>query len=266
MMKIQNEARPHFSNSQLTTYLNCPMAYYLQYEIGIPWKQTPSAVAFGACIHRAIEIMSVCLQQGREPTQDDVVGTFNRDWADKIESENIVWRKPEEPAQLLIKGQDLLELYYKRFHERGYTAVELGFRLPILDPQTGLFVESHDLVGKFDAIEDGGTLVEIKTASRMPNKTQVHSDLQITLYSWAYRLLYGKPEDKILAVYLIKTKEPKIEVIETHRGEEDHTKLICLIEQVIRAIDQRLFYPNPVGGFGCGYCNYTLECKEQWPL
>jgi CRISPR/Cas system-associated exonuclease Cas4 (RecB family) len=265
-MKILNEPRPHFSVSQLTDYLNCPLAYRFRHVLGLAWGTTPRAVAFGASVHKSIEYMNKCLANGRpDVTADDVVTAFNRDWAHQIKTNNINWKKADEAAELLMKGQELLETYWQRFHDRRYTAVELGFRLPILDPSTGLFIKSRDVVGRIDAI-DGGTLVEVKTSGRTPNQYQVDADLQLTLYSWAYRFLYGKAEDKIQVVYLVKTKEPKLEVLETHRDPEDHTKLISLMEQVIRAIDQRLFYPNPVGGYSCGTCGYRAECKEQWPL
>ena len=265
-MKIQNERKPHFSVSQLTTYLQCPLAYYFQYELGLAWKVTPSAVAFGKCMHRAIETMNVCRKQGQEVSQDDLLRSFSRQWADTIEAGHVGWKKPEEPAELLTKGQCLLEEYYRQFRKCQYSDVELGFRLPILDAATGLYVQSRDIVGYIDAIDNGSTIVEYKTTGRTPNQHQVDSDLQLTLYSWAYRMLYGIPEDRIIVVNLVKTKEPKIEVVETHREEEDYTKLIGLMQQVIRAVDQRLFYPNPIGGFGCGTCNYAEECRKEWPI
>ena len=264
-MQLRNECRPHFSISQLTDYLNCPFAYYLRHVAGLSWKSTPPAVAFGGTIHRTIEYMHKCQMHG-SVDRDDVLTAFHHDWAANIDGNNISWRKPDESAELQAKGQALVELYYDKFHSHRYSEVELGFRLPILDPSTGLFVSSRDMVGRIDAIDGGNSLVEVKTTSRKPSQTQVDSGLQITLYSWAYRMLYGVPEDRIIVVNLVKTKEPRIVVLETQREEEDYTKLIGLVDQVLRAIDSHLFYPNPIGGYGCGSCNYRDECSDQWPL
>jgi len=261
MMNIQNERKPHISISQLTDYLNCPYAYYLHNVAGIAWKFMPSTVAFGACIHRTIATMNTHIRYGYHTSKDNVVGQFTDQWGDEIQKKNIHWSKPEEPAELLIKGEKLMELHWKRFHRRRYDEVELGFRLPLLDPATGMYVPQREVVGILDAVSDGA-LVEYKTSSRTPNQAMVDSDLQLTLYSWAYRMLYGVPEDKIIVVYLVKTKRPKIQVVETHRNDDDYTKLICLMEQVIKAIDAGFFYPNPIGGFGCGLCQYKVECKD----
>lgn len=266
-MKIQNEPRAHFSISQLTTYLQCPLQYYFQYELGLAWKSTPSAVAFGSSIHNAVEYLHRYSMDGSSVTLDEVTRAFNLDWAANIEQNKIRWRRAEEPAELLTKGQQLMELYYDQFKDTKPTAVELEFRLPLLDPATGLFIEARDVVGKIDVITNGGdgnSIVEVKTSGRSPSQMEVDHNLQLTLYSWAFRMLYGVPEQKILVVALVKTKTPKIEVVETHRAESDYTKLISLIEQVIKCIDQKVYYPNPVGGYGCGGCQYRSEC-DQWP-
>jgi putative RecB family exonuclease len=57
-MRIPNEEKPHFSISQLNCYLQCPLQYYFQYELGIAWEKTPSAVVFGSTVHTAIEAIN----------------------------------------------------------------------------------------------------------------------------------------------------------------------------------------------------------------
>jgi len=118
------------------------------------------------------------------------------------------------------------------------------------------------MVGKIDAIFKDDTVVEVKTTGRSPVQQEVDINLQLTLYSWAYRLIFGRPEKTIKVVNLVKTKEPKIVVVETQRTERDHSWLLATTFQVIRAIEQKLFYPNPIGGFGCFNCQYQEHCKE----
>ena len=143
------------------------------------------------------------------------------------------------------------------------TDVELPFRLPIIDPRTGLFIDKRDLVGKIDAIFTDDTIIEIKTTGKSPVQQEIDSNLQVTLYSWAYRMLFGQQEKAIKVVNLVKTKEPKIVVTETQRTERDHSWLIATTTQVIRAIDNKLFYPNPIGGFGCFNCQYQAHCRDD---
>ena len=65
------EARPHFSVTQLNTYLACPYKYYLQYQERLPWEKVPSGVAFGSAIHRTIEGFHKALTDGMEKDDTD---------------------------------------------------------------------------------------------------------------------------------------------------------------------------------------------------
>lgn len=266
IMKIANEERPHFSISQLVTYLECPLCYYFQYELSIPWKSTPSAVAFGDVCHQVIETINTSLMEGNPITTHDAIDLFSHSWTSKVEAENIEFKYADESADLLVKGRELVGLYYESFKTCIPIAVELEFRLPILDISTPLFIESHDVVGKIDAISNSGTIIEIKTAGRTPAQVDIDTNMQITLYSWAYRFLYGVPEDKIVVVNLIKTKEPQVLVLNTSRNEIMYTKLFHLIDRVLKSIQQGLWYPNPMNVWGCKSCAYVTECEEQWPL
>jgi len=260
-MRIPKEERPHFSYSQLVCYLQCPLQYHFQYELGIAWEQTPSAVIFGSCVHDAVEVANLNLMYG-ELDPNAVIKDFIKHWEEVTDGE-VLWKDEFEKDELLIKGKALIELYCDAVKEDRPTEVELPFRLPIIDPKTGIFLSSRDFVGKIDAIFAGDTIVEIKTTSRSPVQQEVDQNLQLTLYSWAYRMLYGQPETSIKVVNLVKTKVPKLVVTETHRSERDHSWLIATTTQVVRAIGQKIFYPNPIGGFGCFNCQYQQYCIED---
>jgi putative RecB family exonuclease len=259
-MRIPNENKPHFSASQLMCYLQCPLQYHFQYELGISWEKTPSAVLFGGAVHKGIEKANRLLMDGGIDIRV-VKAEYATAWKDTTSAEEIAWK--EDPSELYQKGGELLDLYCLEMASQKPTEVELPFRLPIVDPQTGLFISQRDLVGKIDAIFTDDTIIEIKTTGRSPVQQEVDQNLQITLYSWAYRMLYGKPEKVIKVVNLVKTKDPKISVVETQRTERDHSWLLGTTFQVLRAIDQKLFYPNPIGGFGCFNCQYQQHCKED---
>jgi hypothetical protein len=237
------------------------LQYYFQYELGIAWEKTPSAVVFGGCVHDAVEAVNKGLMEGKPLKDTEAVEAFVNSWNTNQKEEQIAWK--EEPSELLVKGQSLVQLYYEQMREEKPTDIELPFRLPIIDPKTGLFIEQKDLVGKIDAIFSDDTIVEIKTSGKSPVQQEIDSNLQVTLYSWAYRMLFGVPEKTIKVISLVKTKEPKIVVTETQRTIRDHSWLIATITQVIRAIDNKLFYPNPIGGFGCFNCQYQDHCKED---
>lgn len=262
-MRIINEERPHISISQLTTYLQCPRQYYFQYILAIPWKTTPAAVVFGDITHKVIENINRSLINDKVIDREEAITMFNTGWLSKLESETIQFKSPDESADLLTKGMELIGLYHDNFKNSKAREVELEFRLPIIDTATSLFIESHDLVGKIDAISEIGTILEIKTSSKTPSQLDVDTNMQLTLYSWAYRMLYGLPEDKLMVISLIKTKEPQIVCLKTSRNEASYTRLFKLIDSVLKAIDQELYYCNQLNIWGCRSCQYVTECEVE---
>ena len=260
-MRIANEERPHFSISQLTCYLQCPLQYYFQYELGIAWEKTPSAVVFGSSVHDTVEAINRGLMENKPIKNIEAENVFLSSWKVNLKENQIAWK--EDPSELSEKGKVLIQLYYDQMRNEKPTDVELPFRLPLIDPLSGLFVERRDVVGKIDAIITEDTIIEIKTSGKSPVQQEIDQNIQLTLYSWAYRMLFGYDERVIKVISLVKTKEPKIVVTETQRNKRDHSWLIATIAQVIRGIELKLFYPNPIGGFGCFNCQYQEKCKND---
>ena len=74
-------------------------------------------------------------------------------------------------------------------------------------------------------------------------------------------MLYGRKPEKLVLVNLVKTKVPKIQVLDTDINPEKERKLLHLMFAVNAAIKKQAFYPNPRGGFGCSGCSYALSCE-----
>ena len=252
------ETRPHFSVTQLNTYLACPYKYYLAYEEKLRWEKVPSGVAFGSAMHRAIEEFNKALGNGGMD-EKDVIAFFAEQWNAESGREEIEFRNTDEREQLMDKGRRLIQLYSQKFASMKPQAVERSFRLPILDVSTGMFEASRDILGRIDLVADSG-VIEIKTSGRSINQRQADTSLQLTLYSWAYRMIFGSEEKSLKTVALLKTAKSDIQVVETCRTAEDHSRLMELITQVIRAVELRIFYRNPATRYGCDGCVYRIAC------
>ena len=252
------EARPHFSVTQLNTYLACPYKYYLSYEEKLRWEKVPSGVAFGSAMHRTIEEFNKALGNGgMEETA--AIAFFTDQWNTESGRDEIEFRNPDEREQLMDKGRRLIQLYSQQFADMKPQAVERSFRLPILDISTGAFEASRDILGRIDLVADSG-VIEIKTSGRSINQRTVDTSLQLTLYSWAYRMIFGSEEKSLKTVALLKTAKPTVQIVETYRTTEDHSRLMELISQVIRAVELRVFYRNPATRYGCDGCVYRIAC------
>ena len=252
------EPRPHFSVTQLRTYLECPYKYYLSYEEKLQWEKVPSGVAFGSAVHSAVEGFNRALIDGGMG-EKAAIALFESQWRIETKRDEVEYRNQDEQEELMDKGKRLIQLYSQQFADVKPQAVERTFRLPILDVSTGLFEGSRDIQGKIDLIADDG-VVEIKTSARSVNQREADTSLQLTLYSWAYRMIYGMEEKALRTVALLKTAKSTIQIVETCRTADDHSRLMELISQVIRAVELRIFYRNPNTRYGCDGCVYRIAC------
>ncbi len=258
---MTEEIRPHFSMTQLNAYLECPYRYYLGYVEKLPWEKLPSGVVFGSAMHRAIERYNRTLADGRMD-EEAVITVFEEQFKVETARDKIEFKDKDERQELLDKGKQLIGLYHQQFSHIKPQAIERTFRLPILDPSTGLFVPSRDLLGVIDLVTDG-EIIEIKTSGKSMNQKEADSSLQLTLYSWAYRLIKGREEKSIKTINLVKNSKPVVQTVETHRTSAEHTRLMELISQVIRAIDTGIFYRNPNTRYGCDGCVYFNACNGK---
>ena len=253
---LLQEDRQHFSHSQLITMLSCPYKYRLQYIEGREWDYLPSSIVFGGAIHETLRDFHRALLDGT--LDSDFAASFKETFAES--SKDATFKDDSEYDELLLKGEQLITEYTSQFHHLKPLEVEMEFRLPLVNTFTGDLLEK-DIVGRVDLVTDGDCVYELKTgSSRMP-VTAVNENLQLILYGWAYRILYGRTPQKLMLVNLVKTKKPQIQVLDAVADPEREKKLLHLMFRVNEAIDKETFYPNPRGSYGCGSCCYSVSCE-----
>jgi len=258
-MQILKEQRGHFSLSQMTTILSCPHKYKLQYVEGREWDYVPSAVMFGQTIHTVLGDFNKSLMNGNAITKEELIDNFKKAFSLSIVDEAVLYKNDDEPKFLFDTGQKLVALYYGQFSELKPIEVEMEFRLPIIDINTGEMAP-RDVVGKIDFLTDE-TLYEIKTSGRSMSPNAIDANLQLLLYGWAYRVIFGKEPKELGIINLVKTKQPKIQVLTTKMNGYKQTKLVQLMFNVLKAIEKGAFYPNPLSMYGCNNCPYSISCE-----
>ncbi len=244
------------SVSQIQTYLICPLKYRFQYidKIARPWRA--AALAFGASVHSAIEWFHRERLAGRSPLPDAAVAIFTADWfAQNLEP--LVFGDRESKDDLSAKGAELVRLYLGQSNTA--TAVEEPFELELADPRTGELLDVN-LRGRIDLLEVGGTLVDVKTAGRSfgSRGLELERHLQLSTYALVYLLLRHRIPNLRLDV-LIKTKQPRVERMETARTVEDLAWTAHLIRRVAGSIASGHFYPSP--SWACSECEYFAHCQ-----
>jgi putative RecB family exonuclease len=252
------------SLSQVNAYLACPLKYRFQYVDKIPKPWRASALAFGISVHAAVEWFHRERLAGRKPDLAETVKVFEADWYAQT-LEPLVFSERESKDSLVEKGRAMLQLYAESVNGVRPVAVEQGFDVDLADPETGELLDVK-LRGVIDLVEEGETLVDLKTAGRTLEQGGLERHLQLSTYALAFFLLHGSIP-KLRLDMLLKTTKPRLERHATTRTVEDLGWTARLIHEVAAAIETEHFFPNP--SWRCTECEYFAHCQQwrgTWPL
>ena len=86
--------------------------------------------------------------------------------------------------------------------------------MPLANPANGEQLEVN-LEGFFDLITADDSIVEFKTSGKTMTSRDADNHLQLTGYSYAYEALFHRPARSLKIVDLVKTRKPKMVVLET---------------------------------------------------
>ena len=252
------------SVSQVNAYLGCPLKYRFQYVDRIPRPWRVAAMAFGTSVHAAVEWFHKERIAGGRPELTQVLQVFDADWYAQ-NTEPLVFSERESKDSLAEKGRAMLKLYVESTNGTKPVAVEQAWELDLADPETGELLDVR-LRGVIDLVEEGETLVDLKTAGRTLESGGLDRHLQLSTYALAYVLLHGVIP-KLRLDMLLKTTKPRLERHETTRSLEDLVWTARLIREVALAIETEHFYPSP--SWRCTECEYFAHCQQwrgTWPL
>ncbi len=252
------------SVSQVNAYLGCPLKYRFQYVDKIPRPWRVAAMAFGSSVHAAVEWFHKERLADRTPEIDAVLKVFDADWYAQ-NTEPLVFSERESKDSLADKGRAMLRLYVESTNGVKPVAIEQFFEIDLADPETGEVLDVR-LRGVIDLVEEGETLVDLKTAGRTLEAGGLERHLQLSTYALAYVLLHGSIP-KLRLDMLLKTAKPRLERHETTRSVEDLSWTARLIREVSLAIETEHFFPNP--SWRCTECEYFAHCQQwrgTWPL
>lgn len=248
----------HLSVSQINLYIQCSLKYRYQYIDQIPKPFKPSGLAFGSVMHSAIEWFHKERLKKNEVSLEKLLKIFETDWfSQKVESE-IRFKDGEDEMKLLLTGKEMLGIYFHSPPEE-IQGAEVPFHVPLLNLSTGEEL-GISLEGIIDLIEKDDVIVEFKTSNRSMDPESLNDYLQLTAYSYAYRVLFGKEPQMLKVINFVKARTPKMVVIETSRERKDYERLFYIAKEVVKGITDGVFFPRP--SFICKDCEYEDLCKE----
>jgi putative RecB family exonuclease len=247
----------NISVSQINQYLMCPLKYRFNYIDKLPKPFRPAELAFGSAIHAAVEWWHKNRKNGTGPEWQNVVWIFEADMRAQA-METLKFKDGDSLESHLEKGKQLLAVYLRDYKGSGVRAIELPFRVPLVDLETGESLELP-LDGYIDLIEADDTVVELKTAARVFDPTSLTQNLQLSAYAYAFGWLY-KRKPTLRIDILTKTKNPALHSFEVNRDKDSLVRFFHIAKGVLRAIRERHFYPNE--GWQCPNCEYFDICQK----
>lgn len=233
---------PYLSFSRIDKYLTCPERYRLYYLEGLRPRASPSALFFGSLIHQSLAEL---FKTGVDP-----VSTWKKLWGE-VKDQPIRYGDKESWESLLSLGSRLLDLFLAEEVQK------IGKVVASEDPFE-LSVSTLDvpLVGVVDLVtegEEGTTLIDFKTSSKAyaPHEAQLSDQLT------CYQLARPEATRAALAVF-VKTKEPRIDWLVSHRRPQDLLEFIEKAAYVAGEITAHRFFKRP--GQWCKSCDFLPVC------
>lgn len=253
--------RPHWSYSQISQFLRCPLSYYFDRVAKVPKPFISGGLALGATVHHTLAEFHREIQQGRNPSFDQVHATLRQTWDEMENREPIQYRDGEDRTKLLDQAVALLGLYVKEPAPECVVAVEEPLLVPLFNSE-GEALEKPLLAIPDLITRDNGelTVTEFKTSGRRYGELEAEGSLQASCYAHAVQDCYDE-QPRVRYTILVKTKTPQIQHLETVRNETDVNRLGDIVQVMERAIEAEAFYPVE-SAMNCAGCPFFKPCKE----
>ena len=196
----------HFSYSQLSTYLSCPLQYRLKYVDLIPPAFSSALLAFGSSIHEAVAAYYQSRLEGDALQPHQMVDVYRDTWRN---ADGVKFFNGDSEETLLNKAIQLINVFHDQIDPdtsvlgvEEFFEVQLAKELPPFHGYIDLIEESPD--GRV-------TVADLKTAAKKLVASAVHGNLQLTAYSIGAGALGFDPDQLTMRLdVLTKTKNPEL--------------------------------------------------------
>jgi hypothetical protein len=258
---------------QLQDYLTCPNLYYFKYidQSSVP---TPAHKWMDFAIHEAL---IQTLQRGGSTlyclSAYEQVFTRGKDQDGRDVDIDF---KEDTPEKLLIKGRGILQLYTGSPWFRGLDLLHCHQKLTLhLQPwpeETLCFPceepspTSVAVICQIDAQLKDHSLLDLFVWSRLVLEEDYTRYLRFGLHSLALSYLQKLSTDqsrKVRSDILIKTIQPKIQVVQFVTTNEDEWCFLKNLYSIIKAIEEELFFATP-NILCANHCDYKRNCQSRF--
>jgi CRISPR/Cas system-associated exonuclease Cas4 (RecB family) len=269
------DKEPHFSYSQMSTYLACSWKYYLKYMKRIPGLHTLN-LASGKAVHKAIEYNSLYKMKKEEDMPMSDLLDISADAHDRY-AKDVEGSTPKQIGENKDENQGIITLYRRtQAPQIKPIATEYEFRieLPEDDVQDYMpvigFVDSYAEVPDVRPGPPGGKVIALEDYKRVNKKRgqkEVDISPQLTLYDYVYYEQTGSLPDVVgyRQMGFLKKEGPYSlplyrQPVSMEARQKRWRRVLNQMKAVQQAIRKGVFIPCDDPKV-CGWCDYQHICQ-----
>jgi len=227
------------SYSRINAYLFCPYKYNLVYVDNVHIPINPD-ITFGHIIHAALE--KYHSKNGR--TLEELMECYDENW------KNDGFEDPRDIFEYYERGKVMLENYHKSFMQ---SETEIVYTEKSFDANIGKY-RFIGIIDRIDRYPDGKyEVMDYKTHAKVWPQEKVDNDLQLTIYAYACKNVFGFNPDKISVYFLSENKK-----IYTQRTQAQIENAVNLCLETAGKITSESFDPDVTK---CPMCDFKNKCK-----
>ena len=253
----------HLSYSSISAYLDCPENWRRKYIAKEPTMSSP-ALAFGSAFHETVERL-VVEALGKDFSGIDVLSIWGQEWEKAVQKQEVFWGA-DTPESIcndgvrMFSNSNLLEEIRNIKPGIDENGPKIERRVEIVVPGVPVPV-----IGYIDIILEDGTPADFKTAARSWSDAKAEESMQSLFYLAALNQAGDKVNWKFKHIVFVKTKEPKVQILEHSHKPGELFFLFELIQRVWEGISKDVFPLNP-GTWKCNpkYCDFYQNCQGKY--
>lgn len=241
---------PCLGPSKIIQYLRCPMSYKLQYVDKLPSKSSPAA-SVGSTVHKVIE--TAHRSGWSAENMDEAAALLEELWGAVRPHTS----DPDDPqaGKSINEARDVWLPWYLSWQDGQRTiASEERWRIDL--ETNGMVIPMQGTIDRVYRADGSVIVSDVKTGQRKPSQADLSNDLQLSLYSWAFREMSGQAETWMEIVWMRSQ--------ETLRTVRTAAYLRHVVDDVVipaaKAINAGVYPCNPHTKYGCNYCDHKSAC------
>lgn len=263
----------HLSYSSVNTYLYCAKSWEFRYIIK-PDVPVSVNLPFGSAVHETVQ--TYVAARALHPDQvRPLAEIWHPTWRDVLNEQKreIRWEKPLD--------------YYTQLGERMLSTPEIVQAVDAIQPmivvdtiatkpEESVIMERRvtlkvpgvpiPVIGYIDMLASDGVPIDFKTAGRAWSRGKEDTEVQPDFYLAALNQEGYDLNPGLAFRYMIftKTKNPKVQILETHRDFGQLFWMTQVVGEVWRAIEAGIFPPAPTS-WKCSpkYCSFWDLCRGK---